>query len=486
MCGRRGSWQSHSGQRVGGWGQTRCVSGLDTAYQRNLYSSAKSAAVTAEHVLFVTVDSLRADVFAESREGVTPTLARLANDGTEFTQAVANGPNTPSSFPTILTGTHPMMYGGYRYLNDDRPFLSKTLKDAGFTTAGYHSNPHLGPEKNYNAGFDVFNDGEEDSDSVDTVVNFVDERLSSDSRLYSVLRRLWHMFGSAAGISAYDRASSITDDAIAWLDGWDGDRFFIWIHYMDVHYPFQPPNEHLEAVGHDAVSARRAARLNDVMQESPESLTDEDVSDLEALYRGETNYVDHNVGRLLDTLSERGLQEETMVVLTADHGEAFGEHGRWGHHPHMYDELLRVPLIVDDPNRPPETVDRQVSLVDLFPTICDACDVDRPSKIQGENLYKPTERVALGTSNGGERLAARTSEWKLLWHVEEETVELYNLADDPSETTDVSERNSQVVDRLRAELEQYREAARSTDTEVPAVEESEAVKQRLRDLGYTD
>ena len=168
----------------------------------------------ANSVLLVTVDSLRQDVLAKTGAKTGSNINSLTQVGTDFTQAIANGPNTPSSFPSILTGTHPLMYGGYRYLDETRPFLSRSLGDAGFTSVGYHSNPHLGPEKNYNHGFDVFNNGEEETDSVDTLTNLVDENLSSDSRLYGLLRRLWHVFGSATGISAYARAESITNDAI--------------------------------------------------------------------------------------------------------------------------------------------------------------------------------------------------------------------------------------------------------------------------------
>lgn len=439
-----------------------------------------------DNVLLVTVDSLRQDTLAEFHSDIAPNVESLTQTGTEFTQAIANGPNTPSSFPSILTGTHPLMYGGYRYLDEARPFLSDTLRDAGFTTAGYHSNPHLGPEMNYDYGFDNFNDGKKGADGVGELTNFVDENLSSDSRLYSFLRRLWHVFGSATGASAYKRAESITDDALEWISGWNGDQFFMWIHYMDVHYPFQPPDEHLEAIGHEPLSARRVASLNDAMEESPEALTEEDVADLKALYRGELHYVDQNVGRILDELSRNDVRDETMVVFTADHGEAFGEHDRWGHHPYMYDELLRVPLIIDNPGRSQGTNDTQVSLIDLFPTICDACSVEQPETLQGENLYGKEDGIELGTSEGGNRLAARTPKWKCLWHVKEDEIELYNLNSDPKETKDVSGGNPDVVDRLKSEMEDYRQAARSTDTELPEVEESDAVKQRLRDLGYKE
>lgn len=457
--------------------------------------------MTARNVLLVTIDSLRADELSGERATqVAPRLTGLADGdrGLRFTEAVANGPNTPSSFPTILTGTHPMMYGGYRYLDERRPFLSATLREAGFTTVGYHSNPHLGPEMNYNAGFDTFNDGDESKDDANTLVNFVDEHVDSDSRLYSVLRRGWHLLTSATGTSAYDRAESITDDALGWLADWNGDRFFMWLHYMDVHYPFQPPARFVEAVGGDPPSATRTADLNGKMQENPEALSQADHEELRTLYRAELRYVDHAVGQVLDALADRGALSETLVVATADHGEAFGEHGRYGHHPYMYDELLRVPLFVQVPEgvdaglpASPDPVDRQVSLVDLSPTVYEACDVPAPDALQGRSLFEAVrgegeEDVALGTSKGGEKLAARTSDWKYLWHIDEDSEELYDLAADPDETTDVADDHPDAVERFRDRLEEYRAAAAETDTDLPAVETSADVEQRLRELGYVD
>lgn len=441
--------------------------------------------MTNRNIVLITVDSLRADTFTKMRDGQLTHLSELAEQGTEFTQAVSNGPNTPSSFPSILTGTHALMYGGYDYLTDRRPFLSTTLRDAGFMTVGYHSNPHLGPNRNYNQGFDIFNDGDEDRDDANTLINFVDNNIDSDSWLYSFLRRCWHLLGSATGISAYERAESITDNALIWIDKWNGDRFFLWLHYMDVHYPFQPPTRFLKEIGHEGISSRRIASLNDKMHENPESLSPSDVEDLRALYRGEVKYVDHNIGRLLDTLDALNIRDETMIIVTSDHGESFGEHNRWGHHSLMYDELLRVPLIVDEASRSPEKVDEQVSLIDLFPTICDSCNVTKPDQLQGENLFaSDRNQIAIGTSSPW--IACREPNWKCLWNTEDNTIMLYKLNDDPHESADVSNEYPAVLERLKGEMEAYREAARQTDTELPNVKDSEEVKQRLKDLGYTE
>lgn len=448
-----------------------------------------------ENVLLVTIDSLRYDrVLGDGRPDVAPTITELAAEGASFSQAFANGPNTPSSFSTILTSTHPLLYGGYRYLDERRPFVSATLQDAGFRTVGYHSNPHLGPEKNYNHGFDTFNDGAESDDDARSLKNFVDEHLDPDGFLYSLLRRGYHMFQMTADTSAYAKAPEITDRAISWFDeDWDGDQpYFMWLHYMDVHYPFTPPDRHVEAIGGEPLSRRRIADLNGRMQEDPESLDDDDVDDLLTLYDGEIRFMDHQLGKLFDAMETESALADTTVVVTADHGEAFGEHDRFGHHPYLYDELLHVPLVVSGPGVPSVSVDQQVSLVDIGPTIYDLVGVETPETVQGDSLEpllqggsRETE-VAICTANGGDKLACRTPDWKCFWRVDDDEVELYDLMNDPGETKNVVGDNPDVVEELKGYLESYLEEAEATDTELPSVEESDEVKQRLEELGYVD
>jgi arylsulfatase A-like enzyme len=457
--------------------------------------------MTVKNVLLVTVDSLRYDraLTPDRAEPPAPQLSRLAATGTSFRAAYANGPNTPSSFPTILTSTHPAMYGGYRYLDERRPFVSATLNEAGFTTVGYHSNPHLGPEKNYHHGFETFNDSDDTDDDRATIKNFVDERVPADSRLYSLLRRVYHLFTMATDSSAYEKAPVITDRAIDWFDTtWDGEQpFFMWLHYMDVHYPFDPPDRFLEELDIEPPSTRRTASLNGKMQESPEELTEADRETLLALYDGEIRYTDHHLGRLLAELERQGIREETAVIVTADHGEAFGEHDRYGHHPYLYDELLHVPLVMDIPGLEPRTIDEVVSLIDLGPTVHELLNVPIPEAVQGRSLVPllrgeaaPAEdsddKGVICTAAGGEMLAYRTDQWKLFWQREAETLELYDLKADPAETTNVIESHPEVAARLHEQLEAHIAAAEATDTELPEVTESEAVKQRLEDLGYVD
>lgn len=447
------------------------------------------------NVLLITVDSLRADsLCTDDDTSITPRIAEFASDATSFSQAISNGPNTPSSFPSILTGTHPLIYGGYRYLDEQRPFLSESLRSNGFATVGYHSNPHLGPEKNYNHGFDNFNDGAEDDDSSTTIKNLVDRNIDSNSRLYAMLRRIYHYFEMTTDSSAYTPAPQINERAVDWLDGsrTGGDPFFMWLHYMDVHYPFTPPDSSVEALGETPLSKRRIADLNGKMQEDPNELTDQDVRDLRTLYEAEIRYTDHHIGQLFDELVRRNVLDETAVFITADHGEAFGEHGRFGHHPYHFDELVHVPLIARIPGNDHRTVKEQVSLIDLPPTICDIFGIDAPDTFQGRSLTPLIEggslsdEPAICTSKGGDVLACRTPRWKCIWRVEDKRVRLFNLVTDPGEVTDVAGDNPEVVKALLEPLQNYREEADATDVSLPEVEESEAAQDRLRELGYLD
>lgn len=456
--------------------------------------------MSCENVLLVTVDSLRADAVRAKPHGesVTPRIGELADRGVRFEEAIANGSNTPTSFPSILTSTYPLMYGGFKYLDDSRPFVAEQLSEAGFETVAYHSNPHLGPNWNYDRGFERFNDrgdAAEHSDvgAINRLRAGIEERLDNDSAIYGVLRRIWHLFSMSTGTAAYANATSITDSALDWLEEWNGKRrFFLWLHYMDVHYPFMPPAEHLEAIGADVPGKRRVAKLNGQMHENPEQISD--LEQLLDLYYGEVRYADHEVGRLLDALSERGALDSTLVAVTGDHGEAFGEHGEYGHHPTPYEELVRVPLVLAGPDAAgEETVTEQVELADVGPTVYECVDVPIPDPVQGRSLAplfqgdggSAEDPVAICT---GSRtvLASRTSRWKCIWNIETDAMDLYDLTDDPEETLDVADDNPGVVENFKEVLEDHLDEVATTETEHPDVTVSSETEARLRDLGYVE
>jgi arylsulfatase A-like enzyme len=443
------------------------------------------------NVVLLTIDSLRAD-YASPDQGLMPSLTDCANDGVQFTQAYSNGYATPVSFPTILTGTYATRFSGWGYMADERPFLAAAFDDAGYETAAVHSNPHLRADKNYDTGFDFYNEFKDDAGSLSRLRYLVTETVDEDSRLYKYLRRAYHYFRTSSGSTDYADAPEINERAFEWLDGhWSGEKpFFLWAHYMDPHYPFYPPSEFRD--DDRSVSTSRAVTLNGKMHEESDQLTERDVADLRHLYRGDVRYTDYHFGRLVEGLRERDLYDDTVFVVTSDHGEMFGEHGQYGHPPSVSNEILHVPLIVFGPGLPSDvTVSSTCSLVDLPPTLADVCDLSMADAWDGKSLcplaqsgdgddrsFVAGDEDVLAFQADGWRLAKwrettnprdPAREWEL-WSVE--TGEPVSL-----------ETNQSVAESLQSELEAYiAEAEGEEQLEEPDVDED--IASQLDALGY--
>lgn len=444
--------------------------------------------------VLLTIDSLRAD-HATAESGLMPNLADLAESGVQFSRAYANGYSTPVSFPTLLTGTYASHYGGSAYMAEDRPFLASKFADAGYRTAAFHTNPHLRVEKNYDVGFDTFNDFDDEAGGLSRLRYLVTQNLDNDSRLYALLKRLYHLFRTTSGSTDYANAPTLNDRALNWLDEeWSRDKpFFLWIHYMDVHYPFYPPEEFLERATDRSVPNSRAISLNGKMHEDGAEFSEDEVADLRALYRGEVRYTDHHLGRLVDGLRERDCFEDTVFVATSDHGELFGEHGLFGHPPTGYEESYHVPLVSCGPGIPDgHTVDGAVSLVDIPPTIAELVDLGGDSRWEGTSLAPAVrgqreleERsMVLGDEDV---LACQRGQWRLVWwrqhrnpHDGDREWELWNILTE--ERVPLSE-HTDTVDTLREELHDFIERARKVDA-VDAPDVDETTEQRLEALGY--
>jgi uncharacterized sulfatase len=236
------------------------------------------------------------------------------------------------------------------------------------------------------------------------------------------------------------------------------------------------------------------------MNERPESLTDSDIRKLESLYDAEVRFTDNQLSSLLDGLERRGLLEETMIVVTSDHGEALGERGSFGHYQALYEELVRVPLVIRPPGGASATVEEQVGLVDIAPTVLDYAEIEFPesinfsgvslrSAIDGRALNRPDERLILGQ---GSPLGLRTPRWKYIWWerdgAEPHRSELFDLEDDPGERCDVSSDHQDIVQRFDDFLADHVTHATETEPEDgPAgikPETDEELEEQLEALGY--
>ncbi|ELZ46957.1 sulfatase [Halorubrum coriense DSM 10284] len=442
-----------------------------------------------DNVLLVTCDSLRYDVWKQMQDALVAG-PRLEQTGVSFDRAFATGPGTTPSFPAMLTGTLPLSYGGLGPLTAERPSVAALLGDRGFATAGFHSNPFLSTHFNYDRGFDEFEDYQNPLMGVATTVfprgieinNPWLERVDDLINLTGFIKTAYRAVASKP--RPYVSAEVITDDSIAWMADAD-DPFFCWAHYMDVHHPCHPPSEYRAEFGVEHVDIDTVSQLYSRLLDDSASLTDAEMADIRRLYRASIAYVDGQVERLLEALESSGRLDDTLVVFTSDHGELFGEHGRYGKPERMYDELIRVPLVVvNGPTDLSAATDELVSLVDLPPLFHRATGLDVPAEYAGR-YPEPGARdhvVAEHEVHGDSIVGVRSDSW------------LYEIDDILDETRLTDLNSGQVVSPESHDDDELRRVQRvatqrasdvGVDSRLPDDRRLKPdVEARLEDLGY--
>ncbi len=407
------------------------------------------------NVMLITIDCLRADhvsCLGYSRK-TTPNLDNLAKKGVLFTQAIANGSSTPTSFPSILTSTYPLMYPDYPHISKLRTTIAEVLKQNGYKTAAFHSNPYTSRYYHYDRGFEVFEDFLSPQTDKKRMSKRIGNIIRKNEMLYSFVRRLYKPLSSVkrrtSSISLpYKRASVISQKAISWLEKITSE-FFVWLHYMDTHHPFVPPKKFRNANTH------QIKRAEYILGKNPPIVSQTDLQNIINLYDGTIMYVDRVLGDLFQELKRLEIFDKTFIIITADHGEEFKEHGGFSHTAKLYDELIHVPLLLRAPTLPADIrVDKQVSLLDLAPTILDYLDLPDCKHFKGKSLLPVIRqkkevwseqgvisetltkngRVMLSIKEGYKVTAFRTKSWKYILNEEEGKKELYNLTNDPHET----------------------------------------------------
>ena len=405
------------------------------------------------NLLFIVVDTLRKDGLGlyGNPLPVSPRLDALAARSWVFDEHMAHATQTVPSTLTMLLSQLPAEHGftfrTKRDFADERPvypdelhFLAEALQDAGFATAGFTANPYLTARNRFDQGFEAF--------------------------------------------GTTERAGEhLTERALGWLYDWrtrpERRPFFVYLHYMDVHQPYQPP----EPFRTRFVGGRygRDFRGNVLLPDATEA--DRDYN--QALYAGATAYLDQEIGRLLSALEALGVHEHTIAVVTSDHGEEFLEHGGIGHGTSLYGELVRVPLLLSPagPARPGRRVGHLSHHLDLAPTLLTLLNVEVPPSFRGRSLFAPAERTLLDTLTWRGIIEGP---WKLLVDEASEQETLFALPDE-LDSTPVA--NEEVAARLRPPLAEHRRLAREEPSHAapdPAAAWSEEEKKRLRALGYAD
>jgi len=453
-------------------------------------------------LVLITIDCLRADhtgLHGYCRP-TTPFLDSLQTESLVFENTIVGGAPTYYSFPAIMASRHPLALGrDVAGLAPGEPTLTHTLRQAGYQTAAFlGGNPYLSAKFGYHEGFDVFCDSfhTEAEQPVDCIENPTLRRRGSVNRMIEKACRTFGPLGAAYdelyfhylqslarpltsldALRRFPGADAVVDQACAWLDSVDDRPLFLWLHFMDPHYPYYPLQQGLDLMGSGQTSAVEARYLNsywnrtDLSSRRLSKVKDKVIDLYDAAIRG----VDWQLGRLVESLQARGRWDDCTFVVTADHGEEFMEHeGRFHAPSKLMEELIHVPLLLRVPGALPRRVKSVFSQLDLAPTLLQSVGAPIPSTFRGKgrwtklqdpqnwedvalvecvstctNPFRPENRM------GARVVAVRDARFKLVLDFALSREMLFDLIFDPAELKPVSpSAEPQVRRRL---LEQVRE-----------------------------
>ncbi len=409
------------------------------------------------NLILISIDTLRPDHLGcyGYDAPTSPNVDRLCEDGITFEQTIAQAPSTLHSHASILTSLlphhHQATWGGKTRLPEEATTLAEVLRDKGYSTAAFTGGGQMDRVFGLDQGFDSYiQPGEE--------------------RFMGTVRR-----------------------AIGWLDENPVLPFFLFLHSYEVHHPYEPSPEHLALIEPSYEGDLPAEISIDLLRQINRKeieIEEADLAHIVSTYDAEVRSMDDALGVLIETLRQRDLYDDTVIVFTSDHGEEFGEHGVVGWHSHtLYDELLRVPLILKlaQSESPGVRVGTQVRSIDIAPTILAALGFEVPDEFDGLDLTELTsdpdsfelDAVSrMDRAPGRDISAYRTPHWKLV------RKSLFNLEDDPKEQWDLALSRREIVEEMQLRLDETLSTRDRLEPE--QVTPTDSTLDELRALGYIE
>ncbi len=435
------------------------------------------------NVLLISIDTLRPDhlgAYGYERD-TSPNIDGVARRGSIFLNAISTTSWTLPAHVSLLTGmdiaTHGVANDGIS-IHPDIPLLAESLQAAGWRTAAFCSSPYLNPAFGFGRGFDLYHNTDlEKSDFEDTV--FLEDRYQ------------WNE------VHADITSPRIEELTVDWLDKNKGEKFFLFLHLWDPHFDFIPPPPYDTLFDPDYQG--EVSPLHFMFNEAINPNMDpRDLEHIIALYDGEIAFTDHYLGLIFRRLKELDLWEDTLVIITGDHGEEFFEHGLKGHRESLYDETVKIPLIIKLPGGAGQDrkIAQQVSIIDIAVTILDYLGIEPPPPMQGVSLLPLIRGEDLPDDRGAFLeldyilKAFRTNGFKLLFNVDHLQTTILDLKKDKKEThqhlvtseEEWSEANRRFYSRMEEDrrlADEYRDGKTGADVHL-----SPEQIQKLKSLGY--
>ncbi len=485
-----------------------------------LYGSACHAAQAVLHakkpnIILIILDTLRSDHMScyGYPKKTTPNIDAFASEAVQYTHAYPTASWTLPSIASVLTGLYPCGHGAHRVkeggigkgvipirgLSDDHTTLAEILKKEGYSTAGIISCTFLTKSYGLHQGFDYYDDyipSIESFMSYCSVLSFFNIFLPVDD------------FLSSTGHNIHKTAQQVNDSTVSWLNQSDQKKpFFLMAHYFDVHHPFFPEKIGMRSVP-TSIKNRYAHYsnyvdlekqiINSVLSGKRKLLSDER-DFLINNYDREIVLLDQKIGELFSFLKENKLYDESLIVILSDHGESFGEHNLMLHGLSLYEDNLRVPLIIKYPlsDQKKGTVDYPVSLAGLAPTLLSYTSIPTPDFMQGSLFSEPQNQKifsmlyysgsalwALPELLQGDQSSLLDQNHKLMQFGNGQK-QLHDLIKDPEETNNMISKEGSISEKLLADMTDYikKFTGRKTTEKINQTIDKEAI-QNLRNLGY--
>ncbi|MCQ9206269.1 MAG: sulfatase-like hydrolase/transferase [Omnitrophica bacterium] len=426
------------------------------------------------NVIILLSDSLRRDhmgLYGYGRD-TTPNIDRFAKDCVVFKNAISQCSWTSPAVASLFTSLYSSVHGVISHrerkadcLNHKLVTIAEALKEKGFQTAAFIASPQICKGLLWDQGFDKF------------------KRIAT-----------MDVF-----LNAKPRASELNRLSLEWIAKNKGKPFFVYIHYMDTHYPYIPPQPYDSAFKSDVtrkMNTKEASAMHGVSGKDGQS---SDLSYYIDKYDGEILYMDHMIGQFLGELKRYGLADNTVIVVTSDHGEGFFEHGFCGHGHTLYNEEIDIPLII----KVPESIGlkgavyRKVGLIDILPSIMHVIgskfsyyDINGINILDSSVDTVPKNRAIFSELDHKITLRAiKKFNYKAIYAPSEEKVELYDFENDPRETDNIVESYSEKSDELQEEIDAWQKQrglqkkALGLKNVWVTIEDEKRIEQ-LRALGY--
>ena len=446
------------------------------------------------NVIFIVMDTARAKSFSfyGHDKKTTPNLEKFLKDSVLYKNAFANSPWTLPSHASFFTGLHVSRHGTNEINKKYSPkseTLPETLRKKGLRTTAISSNTWISKFFNFDRGFDEFHNTWQifDTDADFTVINRLHADKPRQERMKILIKILFKNFFRNIVNASYEKlfykrydygARRINNIAKKIIEN-NKKPFFLFINYLEPHLKYKPPKGFRRFL---SIGYNQARKINQDAWKyifKKEGMDDFDFKILNELYDCELNYLDYRIGKLLDYLKQKNLYDDSMIIITSDHGENIGEHELMDHQYCLYDTLLKIPLAIKYPKKfilKNKTEDDLVQAIDLYPTILDVLKIKKMPHLEGNSILKqiktnetfaeykgpqPSRKAILnqfGTVDFPfERalVSTRTREHKFIWSSDGKH-ELYNIKNDPDETKNIILRNKELAKRFIEKISEFK------------------------------